>query len=85
MDQLYNLWNAVSPGGWVIVDDYSIHACRQALDEFFARHGLAPAVVDIDSNAAWFQKPAGPPVDGSWYTAFNASRPAEGSSKAGKA
>ncbi|KAL4437228.1 hypothetical protein ABPG75_004367 [Micractinium tetrahymenae] len=74
-DQLYNLFDAISPGGYVIIDDYGIAACRKAVHEFLERHGLRPRIVQVDSFGAWFRKEkAAPPIDQSWYLSFNASR-----------
>jgi len=41
----------VSPGGWVIIDDYGIlPPCRQAVDEFRARNGITAALERIDEH-----------------------------------
>lgn len=56
MDILTNLYDKVSPGGYVIVDDYAVMPCR-ALEEFFSRRGINPLIVPIDFFGAYFQKP----------------------------
>lgn len=40
MDVLVNMYDRVSPGGFVIVDDYQLPSCRLAVDEFRSRKHL---------------------------------------------
>jgi O-methyltransferase len=64
-DALVNLYPLVSPGGFVIVDDYfSWPACRRAVDEYRAEHGLLEPIQSIDWTGAY------------WRTAQIASEPA---------
>jgi O-methyltransferase len=57
MDALVNLYPRLSPGGFVIVDDYfSWPACRRAVDEFRAEHKLSEAMQSIDWSAAFWRK-----------------------------
>lgn len=57
-DVLVHAYDKVTPGGFVIVDDY-IHApCRAAVEAFLGPRGLDPEIVPIDRVGAWFQKPA---------------------------
>jgi hypothetical protein len=57
MDILVHLYDKVSPGGYVIVDDYFlIPACRQAVDEFRHRRGIEDPIVRIDWNAGYWIK-----------------------------
>ncbi|KAI7846341.1 hypothetical protein COHA_000178 [Chlorella ohadii] len=74
VDELYNLWDAISPGGYVIIDDWNIPPCRKAVNEFLSRNNLKYNIVEIDDNGAWFQKAAAAPIDHSWYQQFNSSR-----------
>lgn len=75
MDQLYNLYDAVSPGGYIIIDDYTIPECHKAVHEFLDRHGLKHKITQVDAYGAWLRKDAAvPPIDQSWYLTFNASR-----------
>ena len=37
---LESLYPKLSPGGFAIVDDYGVPACREAVDDFRARHGI---------------------------------------------
>jgi O-methyltransferase len=51
------LYDKVSPGGCIIIDDY--HAwpgCRQAVDTFRAEHGLGDAMEEIDGTGMWWRK-----------------------------
>ena len=77
MDILYNLYDLVAVDGCIIIDDFSIPVCRQAIDEFMVRHGLSPNFVAIDAASSYFCKDAEVALDMAWYTAFNASRSAE--------
>jgi hypothetical protein len=55
-DTLNNLYHKISPGGYVIVDDYySWPGCRQAVDEFRAEHGITAPLQDIDPHAVFWQ------------------------------
>jgi O-methyltransferase len=63
-DALVNLYHRVSPGGFVIVDDYfSWPACRRAVDEFRAEHGLMEPIQTIDwTGAFWRVAPSAAPA-----------------------
>jgi hypothetical protein len=55
-DALVNLYPRVSPGGFVIVDDYfSWPACRRAVDEYRTEHGLHEPVQTIDWTGAFWR------------------------------
>lgn len=55
-DALVNLYHRVSPGGFVIVDDYfSWPACRRAVDEFRAEAGIADVMQPIDWTGAFWR------------------------------
>jgi O-methyltransferase len=56
-DALANLYPKLSPGGYLIVDDYKVvPGCRQAVDEYRARHGLAEEIVEIDWAGVYCRK-----------------------------
>lgn len=59
MDTLDALYDRVSPGGIVIVDDYgALAACRQAVEDFFnGRKEAIPQLHRIDWTGAYFLKP----------------------------
>ncbi|MFA7243492.1 MAG: TylF/MycF/NovP-related O-methyltransferase [Sulfuricellaceae bacterium] len=57
MDGLNNLYHKVSPGGFVIVDDYhAVPACKVAVDEFRARHAILEPLETIDHSAVYWRK-----------------------------
>ena len=53
LDAMY--WK-LSPGGFVIVDDYVLSGCRQAVDDFRTRHGIRSSIEEIDGAAVYWQK-----------------------------
>ncbi len=56
MDALGALYHKVSPGGFVIVDDYHAwEGCRKAVDEFRAGHGIAAPIVQVDWTAVYWR------------------------------
>jgi hypothetical protein len=58
MDSLVSLYPKVVSGGYVIVDDYKIiPACRKAVDDYRAQHGISAELVSIDWNAVYWRKP----------------------------
>jgi O-methyltransferase len=49
---LEELYSRVSPGGWVIIDDYGIlPPCKQAVDEFRGRNDISVPLESIDEHA----------------------------------
>jgi hypothetical protein len=62
-----NLYEQVSPGGFVIVDDYNgWPGCRKAVDEYLAARGVRVTMRKVDPldraekiSAVWFEKPCG--------------------------
>lgn len=50
------LYAKVSPGGYVIVDDYILAGCRKAVDDFRERHAIADELVDVDGAAVFWRK-----------------------------
>ena len=53
---LDSLYPKLSPGGFVIIDDYGLIPCRKAVDDFRARNGIADIVEDIDGMASFWRK-----------------------------
>ena len=53
---LDSLYPKLSPGGFVIIDDYILIPCRKAVDDFRARNGIADIVQDIDGIASFWRK-----------------------------
>jgi len=57
-DILLNLYDVLSPGAYVQVDDYGHwDGCRKALHEFERERGLSFALNRIDASGVWFVKP----------------------------
>jgi O-methyltransferase len=55
-DALVSLYHKVSPGGFVIVDDYnSWGGCHAAIDDFRKEHALTEPLVEIDSHSVFWQ------------------------------
>jgi O-methyltransferase len=51
------LYPKLSPGGFVIVDDFNfIPPCRQAVIDYRSRNEITAAMHDADWNASWWQK-----------------------------
>ncbi|HEX8152697.1 MAG TPA: PqqD family peptide modification chaperone [Thermoanaerobaculia bacterium] len=58
-DVLVALYDRVTPGGFIIVDDYhAFRACRTAVDEFRAARGIADPLRRVDWTATYWQKSA---------------------------
>lgn len=54
LDELYD---QVSPGGWIIIDDYGLEGCRTAMYEFFSRRGISPCIINAPHDGrAYFVK-----------------------------
>lgn len=59
IDPLVHLYDRLSPGGWVILDDYNVSPpCQKAVVDFFASRGGAPPLEAIDRVAVRFRKPS---------------------------
>ncbi len=58
-DSLENLYPKLSPGGYLIVDDYNLPlGCRRAVDEYRERNGITEPLVEINSQAVYWRKAA---------------------------
>lgn len=56
------LYDRVTPGGWVVLDDYFVWpGCKLATDEFLTSRGLSPTIKKRGHHQAHFQKPPDPP------------------------
>jgi O-methyltransferase len=57
MDALKALYDKVSPGGFVIVDDFNdFEPCRRAVLEFRDQHGIKDPIQTIDWTGAFWRK-----------------------------
>jgi O-methyltransferase len=56
-DALESLYAKLSPGGYLIVDDYgSTPPCRQAVDDFRAKHQITEPIQKIDWTGVFWEK-----------------------------
>ena len=53
MDALSNLYPRLSLGGWLIVDDFQIPACVQAVTDYRERHGITEELQRVNWAACW--------------------------------
>jgi O-methyltransferase len=57
MDAITNLYPLLSPGGWCIVDDYNdIPACKAAITDYRAQHGIEDPIEEIDFTGVCWKK-----------------------------
>jgi O-methyltransferase len=56
MDALVNLYPGLAPRGWIIVDDYEIPACAQAVDDYRQKEGVSEPILRIDWTGICWQK-----------------------------
>lgn len=61
IDALTHLYPKLVPGGYAIIDDFGdVAACKQAVMDYRAEHGIAEEIVPIDwASALWRKKGAG--------------------------
>lgn len=58
-DALDALYPKVSPGGFVIVDDYGAwEPCRRAVDDYRAEHDIDAPIHKVDWTGVWWEVPA---------------------------
>ncbi|MBI3515383.1 MAG: class I SAM-dependent methyltransferase, partial [Proteobacteria bacterium] len=58
MDALDALYDRVSPGGFIVIDDYgAVPSCRRAVEEFRAAHAIAAPLETIDWGGVAWRKP----------------------------
>lgn len=50
------LYEKVSPGGFVIVDDYCLKGCKQAVTDFRSQNHIDDQIIDIDGTGAYWRK-----------------------------
>jgi hypothetical protein len=52
---LRNLYHRVSPGGYVIIDDYGWGGCRRAVSEFLQEEGIEAQIQRINRESAYWK------------------------------
>jgi hypothetical protein len=58
-DSLVNLYDKLSVGGYLIVDDYGEDAwtyCRKAIEDFRRERGISDSIVRVDSKCYYWQR-----------------------------
>ena len=56
MDALTHLYQKLSPGGIVIIDDYIIGCCKSAVHDFREREGISELIQPIDGTGVFWVK-----------------------------
>lgn len=56
MDCLTALYPKLSPGGFVVIDDWCLAGARSAVRDYAAEHGLTFDVQQIDGDSVYFRK-----------------------------
>jgi len=56
VDVLYQFYDKLSIGGFVIVDDWFGFPARTACEDFFQVHGINPDIITIDKLAVYWEK-----------------------------
>jgi hypothetical protein len=56
METLRALYPRVARGGFIIVDDYILSGCRQAVDDFRSRLGIIEPLHDVDGAAVYWKR-----------------------------
>lgn len=58
MDALTSLYPKLSVNGYVIIDDYILEGCRQAVHDFRAAQNINDEIKDIDGTGVYWQRTA---------------------------
>jgi O-methyltransferase len=56
MDALASLYPKLAPGGFVIIDDYGLPMCQEAVKDYRARMGIADKIIAIDDEGVYWRK-----------------------------
>jgi hypothetical protein len=55
---LNELYDKLSPGGYIIIDDYTLTGCNKAVEDFRNERNIQDEIIKIDDIAAYWQKSA---------------------------
>jgi O-methyltransferase len=59
MDALVNLYDKVSPGGFIIIDDWgAVEGCRVAVQDFLKERGITPSLIEVTWATVYWRKEA---------------------------
>ena len=56
IEALDALYPKLSAGGYVIIDDYNLFPCRQAVTDYRDRHNISEMIEDVDGAAVFWRK-----------------------------
>ena len=56
MSILDALYDKVMPGGFIVIDDFAIDVCREAVHDFRERHAITEPIEAIDDIASFWRK-----------------------------
>ncbi|MGY1438536.1 TylF/MycF family methyltransferase [Streptomyces reniochalinae] len=56
MDALTHLYPKLSTGGYVIIDDYAIPACKEAVHEYREKFGIEDELLFVDPGCAYWRR-----------------------------
>ena len=56
MDALTALYDKVSAGGFIIVDDYALEGCHKAIGDFRTERGITDEIVSINAVSVFWRK-----------------------------
>lgn len=56
MDSLVNLYPGLSPGGFVIIDDFAFEPCRQAVEDFRRQEGITDPIQQVDWTGVYWRR-----------------------------
>ncbi|MEX1019737.1 MAG: TylF/MycF/NovP-related O-methyltransferase [Litorilinea sp.] len=55
-DALTHLYPKLSPGGFVIIDDYMVNSCSRAIHDYRAAHGIEEPIQNVDGWCAYWRR-----------------------------
>jgi O-methyltransferase len=56
MDALESLYDKLSVGGYIIVDDYCIDSCRKAVTDFRNARSIIEEIIEIDGTGVYWRR-----------------------------
>jgi len=56
METLENLYPKLSEGGFCIIDDYALEACKKAIDDYRAKNNITSEIKEIDWTGSYWRK-----------------------------
>jgi len=56
MEALVNLYDGLSPGGFLIIDDFALSPCREAVEDFRRDRGIKDPIEQIDWTGVYWRR-----------------------------